>query len=194
MLVFAAMNGTIAGGIATTDLSESKDKPFVSHIATIACDVDLEFVDDQLKIGDPPTDGTEPPQIDTLSDIMITQPNSTRTPNQERYDPAARPQDTLNELALWMTVAPITNGVSVEGGQPLYCHNSNGLPAYITTPGLGDPDDQWNMSYIEHFIKVSIGASAIGDSTTWPNNKNEPVTLTSRILQYPSQTLPEPCS
>ncbi|KAL1604870.1 hypothetical protein SLS60_004410 [Paraconiothyrium brasiliense] len=180
-LVFAAPNGTIEGGSTSTDVP-GESKQFVSHISTIACNVDLEFIDDILTIGNYPSHGDRTVPINTLRDIMVTQPNST-VDKTIRYDPENNTEDTLNELALWMTVAPITNGVSVEGTQPLYDYKRNELPVHVTTPASGGPNDKWDFSYIENFISVSIGASAIGDSSSWSIGDDHKVNITSHLSQ-----------
>lgn len=182
-LVFAAINGSISGGFVTRKIPEPKKKNanLVTHISTVACDVDLEFVDETLRIGDAPKEEPGAP-ISTLANVMVTAPNSTTKEEHVRFSPKDRPEDTLNQLALWMTVAPVTNGISFAGAQPLYQYaDTFGLPAAISNTGMSGPNDGWDMPYIETFIRVSIGASAVADSSNWPDKAQKPVPFTSYI-------------
>lgn len=126
----------------------------IVNISTIACEIDLEFEDDSLTIGHP-TDPTAPVQINSVSKIRLREGNS--------------PEETLNELALWFSVAPITVGFSVDGAQPMYSFQKNGLPKHSTTITRSGRNDEWTGDYIENFIKVTMGAAALGESKNWPN-------------------------
>lgn len=157
-LAFAALNGTIAGGTMVEKVPEGvKD---IVNISTVACDVDLELVNDHLTIGHPGQ--TAPVKINSLEKIR-------RRPK--------KPEETLNELALWFSVAPVTNGASVAGAQPMYSYHKDGLPVSFTTTGRGGRNDEWTIEYIENFIEGSLGASALGDSSNWKNGT--PVEFTS---------------
>lgn len=151
-LAFAALNGTISGGTMIDNVPEGVKN--VVNISTVACDIELELVDDHLIIGQA-TDVTKPVPITSLSTVRLREDD--------------RPEETLNELALWFSVAPITNGASVSGAQPMYTYKNSGLPMHFTTTGLGGRNDEWTIEYIENFIKVAMGAAALGDSTNWPN-------------------------
>lgn len=176
-LILAAVNGSIVGGSTTTDLPhQNPDKNIIKKISALACDVDLELVEDVLAIGTPNSNAT-PVHINTLADIKVTHPIDE---DQQRYDPVERPEDTLNELILWFTVAPVTNGASVEGAQPLYQHGGS-LPIRHTSTAVGGDNDEWEIPYIVNFIEASIGASILGDSGNFPNDKVPPKIFTSRI-------------
>lgn len=147
-LAFAVVNGTIDGGEILDDLPRVNK---IRKISTIACDVDLEFVDDHLEIGQIESRAT-PISINSLANIRRRGGNSSAT---------------LNELMLWFTVSPITIGASVAGAQPMFRPNDKNytIPIIYPTDAREGFDDQWNITYIENFVKVAIGASALGEST-----------------------------
>jgi hypothetical protein len=161
MLVFAALDGSIDGGVTTTDLPKRSK---VANMSTVACDVDIEIVNNQLKVGNGGDSARALVQINSLSHLRVTGPNSTQE-TLVRF--GTNETDTLNELALWFTVAPIVNGASVDGAQPMYdciSQSNDDLPGRSTS-GKSGSNSHWTIPYIENFIKVSIGASAIADST-----------------------------
>jgi hypothetical protein len=88
----------------------------------------------------------------------------------------------LNELVLWLGVAPIVNGNSVEGAPPMYAHGNesdvrvNRPPIRYTSTNHGS-NHLWNIPYIEQFIRISTGALATASSGIWPDG--ELVTMTS---------------
>jgi hypothetical protein len=69
MLVFEALNGSIDGGVTTTDLPTSSK---VVNMSTIICDVDVEIVNNQLKVGNGGDSATAPVQITSLSHLHVT--------------------------------------------------------------------------------------------------------------------------
>lgn len=147
-LVCAVVNGTIAGGEVLDDIPRISG---IRKISTIACDVDLELIDDHLEIGQTETRAT-PISINSLANVRRRGSNLTAT---------------LNELVLWFTVAPITIGLSVAGAQPMYRPNDKNytIPIIYTTEAREGFYDKWNITYIENFVKVAIGASVLGEST-----------------------------
>lgn len=170
-LVFAAMRGTITSG-ETIKIPKW-------DILSISCDVDIEFIDDTLVVG---ARSRQPPvQINALKELKICNPNSTSGDTLDTYDP--KKSDTLNEFALWLTVSPIVIGISVEGAQPMYVHpgrqtdtETMRLPTiYVNT--AGGSNDLWTIPYLEHFIRVSIDASAMTYGKMWSHGKK--VTMTS---------------
>lgn len=172
-LVFAALNGAIESGITILDLpDQKKNQHLIRNISTISCDVDLDMVEDTLVIGQVDNDDS-PSAINTLEDIKVTQPGSNR--DGAKFDPINHPNATLNELLLWFTVAPVTNGISIEGTQPMYEYDEH-LPKRSTTTSNGHPNYQWNLDNIKNFISVSIGASLIGDSSSWPSGESRKFT------------------
>ncbi|ORY12110.1 hypothetical protein BCR34DRAFT_600862 [Clohesyomyces aquaticus] len=174
-IIFAILqNGTIEEGLTTNTLSVDK-KGNGTNLSSIACDVDIEFVDDILKIGS----GTPGMSFNITSIKSLRDPTKGRDKDSDNdTQDKGLSNATLNELALWFAVAPVANGVSVDGTQPMYAYDesSNGIPKrYTSTNSENEPE--WTIEYIKHFIRVSIGASALGDSTTWPDGP--PVTMTS---------------
>jgi hypothetical protein len=169
-LVFAAMNGTIAGG-RTMNTEGWK-------ISSIACDVDIELIDDKLVVGTPGDTARPPAQINSLSHLKATYHNDTTFIG--RYIPDG--SNTLNELALWLAVSPISNGISVEGAQPMYAHGNesdvkaNRPPIRYSITSKGN-NQLWTSEYITHFIRVSTGATAMSFSSGWFDG--EPVTMDS---------------
>ncbi|EXJ54531.1 hypothetical protein A1O7_09871 [Cladophialophora yegresii CBS 114405] len=133
-LVFASLNGTIENGITAYVKHDE-----IHSLEAVACDIDIELVDDILCIGD---EGCrEKHSI-----------NQTLTSLQDIYR-----KNSLNEIVLWMAMAPILVGVSVSGKQPMFYHwGMAPLPhLYTTTIGKGD---HWTLEQLEHFINVSISA------------------------------------
>lgn len=160
-IIFAALNGTIKGG-STTSVSQGSLTAKMTRgndgftVSSIACDVDIALVDDILKVGS----GTPG------APVQINSANALRDPSWNR----SSYKGTLNELALWFAVAPVANGASVDGAQPMYNYNGTGsviFQRYVSTNG--GPNDQWTIDNIKRFIHISIGASALGDSTVWPS-------------------------
>jgi hypothetical protein len=73
MLVFAALDGSIDGGVTMTDLPKRYK---VANMSTIACDVDIEIVNNQLKVGNGGDSARALVQINSLSHLRVTGPNS----------------------------------------------------------------------------------------------------------------------
>ncbi|KAK4132710.1 hypothetical protein BT67DRAFT_435424 [Trichocladium antarcticum] len=86
-LVFAALNGSIEGG-STTPLALGN----LTSASSVACDIDIEAVDDILLVGNPSDSDSDPANLPVLS--------STDT---LALSAAASPQTRLNELLLWFT-------------------------------------------------------------------------------------------
>jgi hypothetical protein len=143
-LAFAALNGTIAGGKTMERERIPKGVKGIVNISTAACDIDLELVNDHLTIGHP-RGQIAPVEINSLEKI--------------RRGPT-KPEDTLKELALWFSVAPVTNGIIVGDGQPMYSYNKDGVPVPFATTEREGRNDQWTMEYIKNFIEVSLGANS----------------------------------
>jgi hypothetical protein len=171
-LVFAAVDGAIGGGTNTTVKGW--------NISSIVCDVDIELVNDQTVVGTHKRTAEAPVQINSLSHVNSTFANSTSNDFSVTFDPNG--SDTLNELVLWLAVAPIVNGNSVEGAQPVYAHGNesdvrvNRPPIRYTSTNYGS-NHLWNIPYIEQFIRISTGALATASSSIWPDG--ELVTMTS---------------
>ncbi|ETI20375.1 hypothetical protein G647_08410 [Cladophialophora carrionii CBS 160.54] len=134
-LVFASLNGTIENGIPAYVEHEE-----IHSLEAVACDIDIDLVDDILCIGN-----EECREKDSTTQTL--------TSLQDIY------RKSLNEIAVWMAMAPIVVGVSVNGAQPLFYHSPNApLPhLYTTTIGKGD---HWTSEQLEGFINASISAVA----------------------------------
>ncbi|KAF1948137.1 hypothetical protein CC80DRAFT_395622, partial [Byssothecium circinans] len=151
-LVFAALNGSIDGG-STTQLQHNK----IRNISSIACDVDVDLVNDRLIVGQEVPQPTAPPTINSVEHLLVGRPNVTLHKDRHRYDPKGT--NTLNELALWFGVAPITAGASLFGGAPMWMYIENDLPRRYTSSNEGY-NSGWTTQYIENFIRVCIGSAA----------------------------------
>ena len=171
-LVFTALDGTIEGGNTTSI--------FLGNLTTassIACDVEIEAVNDILTVGtNAPT--TSP---DTLPILSST---STLTLN-----PATPPQTRLNELLLWFTVAPLLTSPSVDGTQPTFTNSSiTHLPLPYTSSPLSPNTNTWTTTGLENFIRLSISALAQSTSSSPSNNPPSLTILTAPhlpTLSYP---------
>ncbi|KAF2251456.1 hypothetical protein BU26DRAFT_424249 [Trematosphaeria pertusa] len=166
-LVFAALNGSIGGG-STISLDHDK----IKNISSMACDVDVALVDDTLKIGEGQVG--RPTQINSITHLLVGRPNKTTHEGLHTYNPSDG--NTLNELALWFTVAPITAGVSLFGAQPMWMYSDNGLPRRYTSAN-GGFNSGWNTEYIKNFIRICIGSAAQAESRIWPDGPQ--VTMSS---------------
>ncbi|KAK7184308.1 hypothetical protein PSPO01_09685 [Paraphaeosphaeria sporulosa] len=135
--------------------------------------------DDHLQISQSDRSNSDPVRMQLLTNLMVTQPNSTK--GNAQYDPITRKEDTLNTLALWMTVAPITVGINAEGTQPHYEYRADWIPAHHTSSARS-ANNQWTVTYIENFIRVPVGAAVLGDVVSWPSKRGD-VSITSTVFQ-----------
>ena len=142
-VVFAALNGTIEEGSTGSILQPSIGS--TTAISSIACDVVVEFRDDVLIIGE---GGPLTSKNITVSAISA----------MRNYGPNAQTQNKTNEDALWLAVAPVLIGLSTGGAQPMYCREFDLPTPYTSTNTVGN---NWTLSEIEHFVRVSIGAVAL---------------------------------
>ncbi|KAF2125782.1 hypothetical protein P153DRAFT_399922 [Dothidotthia symphoricarpi CBS 119687] len=163
-IIFAALNGTIDGGKTTFDMP---DKASVVNVSSVACSIAVELVEDTLVVGD---SHMTPVQINTLDKLRL--PLSVDEPNR------------FNELALWFAVAPVANGATAYGAQPLYQYKKDWIPERFTTTTGGENNDDWTTEYIENFVRISIGAALLGEVTKWPWPVENPVKIpfTSRVF------------
>jgi hypothetical protein len=102
-LVFAALGGRIEGGLESK--LEGLPGRAIHNVTALACNVDVELVDDTLTVGSglPPAYLPHPlPTLSSLARFMVAGRNHTAT-----Y--------TYNENALWFAVAPVLVGASVHG-------------------------------------------------------------------------------
>ncbi|KAK0610019.1 hypothetical protein B0T17DRAFT_512324 [Bombardia bombarda] len=165
-LVFAALNGTIEGGTWTPLVISN-----ISGASAVACDIDIEAVDDILTVGNPPPSNTlNQTVLSSINNLQL----STSTPVQT----------AINELLLWFTAAPLMAGTSVGGTQPMFFNSSEtNLPLPYTT---SSPErNVWTLEGIETFIRLAVGALAQATST--PSNLN-PSTNTTQTLTSTTTT------
>ncbi|KAK1830446.1 hypothetical protein QBC39DRAFT_391913 [Podospora conica] len=148
-LVFAALNGTIDGGFPSPFVSST-----VTNASSMACVVTISAADALLTVGTPPV--VDSPL--TISSLETMRANS--------------PEKSLNELLLWLTIAPT-------------------LISQYTTPSNHDLN-AWTIPDLTHLIHLSIGALVQAISTTpltsQPQMATLPFTTPTKSL-LPSRSL-----
>ncbi|KAL2174875.1 uncharacterized protein P884DRAFT_313858 [Thermothelomyces heterothallicus CBS 202.75] len=159
-LVFAALDGTIEGGSTTPIVLGN-----LTTASSVACDVEIEPVDDVLSVGNPPISPSSS-SSDTAAGLPVLSSAKTLA-----LSPDAPPQTRLNELLLWFAVAPLLTGISVDGTQPMFANSSaTGLPLAHTTssalPSSSPGSNHWTIPGLEAFIRLSIGALAEATTAT----------------------------
>lgn len=157
-VVFAALNGSIDQGI-WTDIQGSK---VVSGASAVACDIDVGFVDDILKVGDtqdPKTTFLDSNRLNTVETIHENSPS---------------PDKSLNEVLLWFAVAPVLCGTSRDGRQPTFYNGSNtyyDFPLPIVDTSKNVVPNNWTIPGIQHYINVSIGAVTLATAAFFLQNQ-----------------------
>ena len=168
-LILAALNGTIEGG-STTPIFFGN----LTSASVIACDVDIEAVDDILTVGSSNSSSNSDPLpiLSSISNLTL----SPTTPQQTR----------LNELLLWFTVAPLLTSPSIDGTQPMFTNSSTtNLPLPFTT-STSTNTNTWTIPGLTSFIHLSIGALAQSTSSS----SSSPASITIPILTtLPLRTL-----
>jgi hypothetical protein len=162
-LIFAAINGTIQNG-SWTKVSEYNS---ISGVSAVACNVDVEFVDGRLTVGTAPETAAKLSSVDTISSGH----SNSSSPSTDKY------ANTLNEVALWLAVAPTLCSISVDGTQPMFVSNGGWLPDPHTSSASNS--NQWTVDDIENFINVSMGVYGQVTSLEW---KKTPVKLASMAI------------
>lgn len=158
-VVFAALNGSIDQGI-WTDVQGSQ---IVSGASAVACDIEVGFVNDILKVGD-------------TQDLNTNFLDSNRLNAVETiHDDWPPPDKSLNEVLLWFAVAPVLCGTSRDGRQPTFYNASNAyyaseLPVVDTSRNV-IKNNNWTISGIQHFINVSIGAVTLATAPFFFRNQ-----------------------
>ncbi|KAH6623307.1 hypothetical protein F5144DRAFT_550869 [Chaetomium tenue] len=173
-LVFAAINGTIEGGSTTPLVLDN-----LTNVSSVACDVDIEAVDDTLSVGNLsiPPDTTPLPVLSSTDNLTLS--------------PAAPPETRLNELLLWFTVAPLMASASVDGTQPMFTNcTATGLPLSYTTT-TSPTHNTWTTAGLTTFIHLAIGALAQATTTT-PPSTTPPTTPTILTTTTHLRTLSPP--
>ncbi|EAQ83505.1 hypothetical protein CHGG_09909 [Chaetomium globosum CBS 148.51] len=155
-LVFAAINGTIEGGSTTPLVFDN-----LTNVSSVACDVDIEAVDDTLSVGNMsiPADTTTLPVLSSIDNLTLS--------------PAASPETRLNELLLWFTIAPLMAGTSIDGTLPMFTNSTTtGLPLSYTAT-TSPIHNTWTTDGLTTFIHLAIGALAQATTTTPPPSSLE---------------------
>ncbi|KAG7294086.1 hypothetical protein NEMBOFW57_004148 [Staphylotrichum longicolle] len=153
-LVFAALNGAIDGGSTTPIVLGN-----LASVSSIACDVEIEAVDDILTVGTNPVSQATPAVLSSIDTLTLSS--------------AAPPQTGLNELLLWLTVAPLLASTSVDGTQPMFTNSTTtGVPLAYTTSTTSSSfsappnTNTWTIPGLTHFIRLTIGALAQSTTTS----------------------------
>ncbi|KAK4112444.1 hypothetical protein N656DRAFT_789614 [Canariomyces notabilis] len=173
-LILAALNGTIEGGSVTPVIVGT-----LTSASAIACDVEIEAIDDILSVGSEGPVPTENfPVLSSTSDLTVSR--------------SVSPDTRLNELLLWFTVAPLLASSSVDGTQPMFANSSSthrpvALTTSATTTTIMDSNtdtNTWTIPGLSEFIHVSIGALAQATSSNrdQPNLNPSTVTIRSETL------------
>ncbi|KAJ9658067.1 hypothetical protein H2198_003905 [Neophaeococcomyces mojaviensis] len=143
-LVFAAMNGTIEGGVTTEPTSAMKLRGYTG-ISAVACTVDVNLVDDSFTVG------RGQHNVTVLSNLTtITSPEVTGVSTNENH----------TETAKWLACAITMYGASIWGAQPMFAGNGY-LPFPYTTDELHATPQNWTIDGLTHFIEVGSGALGI---------------------------------
>ncbi|KAF1998054.1 hypothetical protein P154DRAFT_622035 [Amniculicola lignicola CBS 123094] len=156
-VIFASLNGDIESG----EIMPLPGNAAMKNISSVACDIDVEFIEDTLTVGF----GSHgaPVEINAIKSLR---------------NPVKGGNATLNELALWFAVAPVANGVSVDGAQPMYVYDQPGqLPLRYTSTTEGESKG-WSVNDLANLIRVSTGASALAESSRRDDGRK--VIMTSR--------------
>ena len=172
-LVFAAINGTIEGG-STTPLVLGN----LTSVSSVACDVEIEAVDDVLSVGNHPipTNTSGLPILSSIDTLI--------------FNPAAPLTTRLNELLLWFTVAPLMTSPSVDGTQPMFTNSSTtSLPLSYTTTSSPSTHNTWTTAGLTTFIHLSIGALAQATTNSPPSTNNPPSTTPPPTILLPTTPL-----
>ncbi|KAK0724517.1 hypothetical protein B0H67DRAFT_479855 [Lasiosphaeris hirsuta] len=169
-LIFAALNGTIDGGAPARFVH-----PDMYGASAVACDVDIEALDDLLTVGDSPipSDDTTTPVLSSLSNLQVS--------------PIAEGQTDINELLLWFTVSPLMAGSSVDGTQPMFFNSTSSNRAVPYTTSTAERNT-WTVAGLEEFIRLSIGALAQTTTTTTTKTATTPDTNTNITLTFTTST------
>ncbi|KAF7537576.1 hypothetical protein G7054_g3595 [Neopestalotiopsis clavispora] len=166
-LIFSYLNREIDGGEWTS--IDEWSKTDVNGTSSVACDVDVEFVDDTLRIGDGGISPNSPVNISSVARIHTANTSDPYGANK-------------SEVALWFAVAPITCGISVANHQPLFFNNTaTNLPDLEVTGNI--KPDIITTDGIKTFIDVAMGAMALGTSSHYTEDYPTPIIIKSSIPQ-----------
>jgi len=148
-LVFAAVNGSIEGGLTTTATASMVENGYYG-ISAIACTVDVELIDDQFSTGNGASDFATVSSLNTVAG-----PAAYKSPYGDQGD-----------LALWLGVSVIGYGISVFGFQPMFS-NTDPLPQAYTSTEESTSQNEWSIATLVNFIEVGSGAVAMTMTRQW---------------------------
>lgn len=143
-IIFASVNGEIEGGIKTLSTADMLSRNYTNGISSIQCVVDVKLIDSTFSIGK----GSS-----SLSTVSRLKNFGLVGSNLEELKPRA---------AAWFGLVAVTNGISVNGAQPMFNNVNNGLPTMFTSDAKPtETQNRWTIDQLKEFIKVSSGALAI---------------------------------
>jgi len=173
-LIFAAFNGSIENGSTSQVFNKSTKYP--TSISSILCNVDVEFTDDILQVGNGGPPNTPP--------VSITSIDTMYHPYFNKTGPGL--QNTSNENALWFAVSPLMVSIGVDGTQPMFYNQGNRTTRHLPVPytSSNKVNNTWTTAGIEEFIHVSIGAMALACSRNWRNDTAPRPVMTITSLAY----------
>ncbi|PVI01891.1 hypothetical protein DM02DRAFT_627221 [Periconia macrospinosa] len=158
-VIFANINGDIEGG-NTYPL----DKAYT--ISALACDIDIELVDDIMEIGD-----SNPPlgDLGSLNDM-------------------SPPGGKVSNLTTWLGAATTIFGVTIAGAQPMFETTPTGFGFY-TTSTHGVNASRWSAHDVHKFINMTTGAFAMSMVGWWDHDaprkfSNITSTYRSKIMDH----------
>ncbi|MCJ1305763.1 hypothetical protein MMC08_008579 [Hypocenomyce scalaris] len=146
-LVFAAINGSIEGGLVTEPTALMRNLSYTG-ISCVACSVDVTLVEEGLEIGNFTIDqGSQNNSIvSSLDDDFLGLGNTLGL--------------SFNDVATWIGSAVTTYGIPIHGAQPMFSPNpapNNTLPVSFTS-SVVDTVNNWTLSTLQDFIHVGSGA------------------------------------
>ncbi|KAK4176838.1 hypothetical protein QBC36DRAFT_351416 [Triangularia setosa] len=145
-IIFAALNGAIAGG-KTSNLTLGD----LDTVSAIACEVIVSASDAILTIGSRHPELASDDNLPVLSSLSQLQ--------------------NLSSTLLWLTASPVLVGVSIEGSQPLFSNHSS---TNLATSDLAGSNN-WTIPGLENFVKLSMGtvAASLFTSSSTPSDQQQ---------------------
>ncbi|KAK3901295.1 hypothetical protein C8A05DRAFT_16497 [Staphylotrichum tortipilum] len=165
-LIFAALNGTIEGGLPTPLALAN-----LTSVSSIACAITIEASDAIITVGTPSPRVSALPILSSLSTLTLPPAPSAPSPNTG-----------LNELLLWLTAAPLLTSPSIDGTQPMFTNSTTThLPLPLTTTSDPQGQNTWTIPGLTAFIHLSV--SALLQSTT-PSSSSPQITIPTTPLLH----------
>jgi hypothetical protein len=169
-LIFAAVNGSIEGGVVTATTPRMQRCDYQS-ISAVACNIDVTLFDDSFVVGD------GGPTFATASSLeALSGPANSLSP-----------YGSLGDLAAWLGLAIVTFGTSIEGAQPMFETNKP-YPLVYTSTLLATEGNTWTQDGLRDFVE--IGSGALGLTMMWQwfeaTSTVDSVLLTMRLQTWRS--------